>query len=152
MTRAGLVLVVLVAGAIGAAAARDAGATQERANAGPCLSVPAPMVAALAAGLKSKARGKLGRARAVRSSARITFPRSFAAGTYFVSAPVRGFGIATWAASAEAFRTGGGFITGVGPVARRVSVLGIDLPASTLRTWGLTERTDGYAASRRCGQ
>ena len=93
------------------------------------------MVGALRSGLKRAARGKLGRARAVRSSDRITFPRSFAAGTYFVSAPIRGFGIATWAASAEAFRPGGGFITGVGPVARRVSILGTDLPASTLRAW-----------------
>ena len=135
-----------------AAVTREASAASERSAAGTCLSVPRPMVAALRSGLKASARSRLGTPRAVRSSARIKFPRSFAAGMYFVSAPVRGFGIATWAASAEAFRSGGGFITGVGSVARRVSILGIDIPPATLRIWGLTEGTDGYAASRRCVQ
>ena len=60
-------------------------------------------------------------------------PTGFAKGTYLVSAQVRGFGIATWAMDVDAFKTGGGFITDVGAVARRVSVAGIDIPASTLR-------------------
>jgi hypothetical protein len=144
--------IVWLALEIGAAPAGGATATVERTAAGRCLSVPRPMVAALKSGLKAKAQGRLGTARAVRSRAHLTSPRGFAAGTYFVSAPVRGFGVATWAADARAFRTGGGFITAVGPVARRVSVFGIDLPAITLRLWGLTESTDGYAASRRCVQ
>jgi hypothetical protein len=88
----------------------------------------------------------------VKSKATISFPRGFRAGTYFVSAPVRGFGVATWAADASAFRTGGGFITGVGSTARRVSILGVDIPPATLAAWGLTEGTLGYAASRRCVQ
>ena len=117
-----------------------------------CLKVPKPMVAALKSGLKAKARGRLGTPRGVKSSARIFFPRRFQAGTYFVSAPVRGFGVATWAADASAFRTGGGFITGVGPTARRVSVLGVDIPSATVAAWGLTEGKHGYAASRRCLQ
>lgn len=108
-----------------------------------CLAVPKPMVAALGSGLKVKARGRLGTARAVKSTATISFPRGFRAGTHFVSARVRGFGVATWAADASAFRTGGGFITGVGPTARRVSVLGVDIPAFTLSAWGLTQSTQG---------
>ncbi len=145
-------LIALVASAIGAALVSEAGATREDVEADPCLSVPRAMVGALSSGLKPKARGKLGKTKAVRSRAQISGPRGFAAGAYFVSAPVRGFGVATWAADARAFRTGGGFITGVGPVARRVSYLGVDLPPSALQAWGISERTHGYVASRRCAQ
>jgi hypothetical protein len=152
MVSSGLVVIVVLGATIGSTLAGDAKAIRERAEEGPCLSVPRPMVKALSSGLKPKARGKLGRARAVKSGDEVSGPRGFAAGTYFVSAPVRGFGVATWAADASAFRTGGGFITGVGPVARRVSILGVDIPPSTLNDWGLTESTDGYAASRRCAQ
>jgi hypothetical protein len=111
---------------------------------------PRPLVAALSSGLKPGARGRLGTPYAVRSRSQISGPRGFAQGAYFVSAYVRGFGIATWAADARAYRTGGGFITGVGVVAPRVSYLGIDIPPSTLAAWGLTERTHGFAESRRC--
>ena len=118
--------------------------------ASPCLKAPASLVHSLKSGLKSNARGKLGTPFAVKSRDRYTIPRGLQAGVYYVSAPVRGFGVATWAVSASAFRTGGGLIIGTGPVARRVSVLGIDIPASTLRLWGLRETANGYAPSRRC--
>jgi hypothetical protein len=119
-------------------------------NASPCLKAPASLVRSLKSGLKSNARGKLGTPRAVKSHDQYTVPRGLQAGVYYVSAPVRGFGVATWAVSASAFKTGGGLIIGVGPVARRVSVDGIDIPADTLRLWGLREIADGYAQSRRC--
>jgi len=119
----------------------------------PCLKVPAAFVGALKSGLKAKARGKLGTPRAVKSRDSFTSgPRGLAAGVYFVSARVRGFGVATWAADARAFKTGGGYIADVGPVARRVSVYAVDLPPSTLRSWGLSEQAHGYAQSRRCVQ
>lgn len=124
---------------------------QQELGASRCVKVSSGLLSNLRSGLKAKARGKLSSPRGVKSRAQITSgPRGFAAGTYFVSAQVRGFGIATWAADAKAFRTGGGFITVVGPVARRVSILGVDLPPSSLQAWGLSENTDGYAASRRC--
>jgi hypothetical protein len=77
-------------------------------------------------------------------------PHGLSKGVYFVSARVRGFGIATWAADARAFKTGSGFVTGIGPVAQRVSFLGADIPLGKLRRWHLHEETHGYAASRRC--
>jgi hypothetical protein len=118
-----------------------------------CLKVPPAFVGALKSGLKAKARGKLGTPRAVKSRDSFTSgPRGLAAGVYFVSAQVRGFGIATWAADARAFKTGGGYIADVGPVARRVSVYAVDIPPSTLRSWGLSEQAHGYAQSRRCVQ
>jgi hypothetical protein len=128
-------------------------ASRERIGSNACLKVSSGLLNSLKSGLKPKARGKLGTPRAVKSRAQITNgPRGFAAGAYFVSARVRGFGIATWAADARAFKTGGGFITGVGAVARRISYLGVDIPLSTLRAWGLSESTHGYTASRRCVQ
>jgi hypothetical protein len=146
-----LLAVLLIAFAIGAAATAEARATQARGSRSlHCITAPRPLVAAISSSLKPRARGRLGRAYAVRSQAQISGPRGFARGAYFVSAYVRGFGIATWAADARAYRTGGGFITGVGVVARRISILGVDIPPSTLAAWGLTERTDGFAASRRC--
>lgn len=129
----------------------NARATDKHVGADTCLKVSSGLLTSLRSGLKPKARGKLGTARAVRSRDQITSgPRGFRAGAYIVSARVRGFGIATWAADARAFRTGGGFITVMGPLARRVSILGIDISVSTLRNWGLSETTHGYAASRRC--
>jgi hypothetical protein len=111
----------------------------------------AAVVASLKDGLRASARGKLGTPRAVRSRGRFGGLRDIREGpVYFVSARVRGFGIATWAVGASAFRTGGGVIIGVGPVARRVSLAGVDLPLSTLVAWGLTPAADGYAASRAC--
>jgi hypothetical protein len=61
-----------------------------------------------------------------------------------MSANVRGFGIATWAADRRAFRTGRGFITAVGVVAPRISYYSFGIPPSTLAAWGLTERTHGF--------
>jgi hypothetical protein len=40
--------------------------------------------------------------------------------------------------------------TGARAVARRVSVLGVDLPPSVLATWGLTPAASGYSQSRAC--
>jgi hypothetical protein len=103
-----------------------------------CLKASSGLVSSLKGGLKAKARGRLGTPRVVKSRGQLSgfSPRGFRAGVYFVSAKVRGFGIATWAADASAYRTGGGFIVGIGPVTRRVSVAGIDIPASTLTGWG----------------
>lgn len=69
---------------------------------------------------------------------------------YFVSAKVRGYGIATWVAGGKEFKTGGGVLIGIDPVARRVSDAGVDLRPSLLASWGLTSGADGYAASRAC--
>lgn len=69
---------------------------------------------------------------------------------YFVSASVRGYGIATWAVDADAFRSGGGVVLGVGTVARRFSDAGVDIPVGTLKIWGLTPSAEGYTASRSC--
>jgi hypothetical protein len=142
-----LVAALLFAVAVGAAAAGDARATRHVA-AEHCLTVPRPLAAALSSGLKPRAHGRLGRAYALRSQDQLSGP--FAEGGYFVSAYVRGFGIATWAADRRAFFTGRGFITAVGVVAPRISYYGFGIPPSTLAAWGLTERTHGFAASRRC--
>jgi hypothetical protein len=39
---------------------------------------------------------------------------------------------------------------GIGPVARRVFDAGVDIPASTLKVWGLTPSAEGYGPSRSC--
>jgi hypothetical protein len=143
-----LVAVLLVALAIGAVAPGDAGATQARGSRSlHCITAPKPLVAALSSGLKPRARGRLVTVYAIRSQAQLSGP--FAEGAYFVSAYVRGFGIATWAADTRAFRTGRGFITAVGVVAPRISYYGFGIPPSTLAAWGLTERTHGFLDSRR---
>jgi hypothetical protein len=51
---------------------------------------------------------------------------------------------------ARAFRTGGGLIIAMDLVSLKVSNLGVDIPSSTLRAWGLTIRAPGYEASRAC--
>jgi hypothetical protein len=146
-----LVAVLLIALAIGAVAPGDARATQARGSRSlHCSTAPKPLVAALSSGLKPRARGRLGSVYTSRSQAQLSGP--FAEGAYFMSAYVRGFGIATWAADTRAFRTGGGFITAVGVVAPRISYYGFGIPPRTLAAWGLTERTDGFATSRRCVQ
>jgi hypothetical protein len=146
-----LVAVLLIALAIGAVRPGDAGATQARGGRSlHCITAPKPLVAALSSGLKPRARGRLGGVYAVRSLAQLSGP--FGEGAYFMSSYVRGFGIATWAADARAYHTGGGFITAVGVVAPRISYYGFGIPPSTLAAWGLTERTHGFAASRRCVQ
>jgi hypothetical protein len=120
-------------------------------QAGRCLPVRPALLAQLKASLTRKAKGKLGKTAAVRSRDDFSgAPLGFQKGVYFVSANLRGLGVATWAVSADAYRTGGGLIFGVGPTARRYSVLGADIPLSTLRAWGLTVTADGYAASRNC--
>lgn len=146
-----LVAVLLIALAIGAAATGDARATQARGGRSlHCITAPKQLVAALSSGLKPRARGRLGGVYASRSQAQLSGP--FAEGAYFMSSYVRGFGIATWAADTRAFRTGGGFITAVGVVAPRISYYGFGIPPTTLAAWGLTERTHGFADSRRCVQ
>jgi hypothetical protein len=102
------------------------------------------------ASLKREARSKIGKLQAVKSHDTFTTPRGLTHGVYFVSAKVRGFGIATWAASTSEYNTGGGLLIGVGTVARLVSDAGTDLPRSTLKLWNLTTHTNGYAESRRC--
>lgn len=77
-------------------------------------------------------------------------PRGFSRGVYFISANLRGKGIATWAVSTSFYRTGGGLIYAVGKVARRVSDFGSELPPSVLARWGISTSTYGYAQSRSC--
>jgi hypothetical protein len=138
---------------LGAAFAAYAQATPERIAPDICVQVSSGLIGRLKSGLKPKARGRLGRPAAVKSRQLVTNgPHGFRKGVYFVSARVRGFGIATWAADARAFKSGLGFVAGVGPVARRVSNLGADIPPNRLKRWHLHEETHGYAASRRCGQ
>ena len=86
-----------------------------------------------------KSRGKFGGLRDIREGP-----------VYFVSARVRGYGIATWAVGGQAFVTGGGVILGVGQVARRVSTAGIDIPLATLEAWGLAPYAEGYDVSQNC--
>jgi hypothetical protein len=113
--------------------------------------VSSGLLAGLKDGLRAKARGKMGTPKAVRSHDQLGGLRDIREGpVYFVSAPVSGFGTATWAVGGKAFRTGGGVILSVGPVARRVSIHGVDLPPSLLAGWGLTPAASGYAASRAC--
>jgi hypothetical protein len=118
---------------------------------GRCLKVPQPLVSSLKSGLKRAARGKFGVAAAVRSRGKFGGLRDIREGpVYFVSARVRGFGIATWAVGGSAFKTGGGVILGVGPVARRISTFGVDIPTSTLAGWGLAPYAEGYDVSQTC--
>jgi hypothetical protein len=136
-------LVVLSAAAAGQAA-------RSATSSGACLIPPQVVIQSIKETLKAKARGKLGKSRAVKSRGQFTFPRGLRKGVYFVSAKVGGFGIATWAASASEYKTGGGLLVGVGAVARRISDAGIDLSPATLSFWGLTTHTHGYAESRGC--
>jgi hypothetical protein len=133
----------------GSAVAFGAEAAPQRAVA--CLKVPNGLLVSLKDGLRAKARGKVGTPKAVKSNSQFSGPRDIREGpVYFVSAPVRGFGVATWAVGGQAFRNGGGIIIAVGPVARRVSTAGVDIPTSTLKAWGLTSAANGYAQSRAC--
>ncbi len=144
-------LSTLAAGLALAAALASPGQPSQLASDAKCLKPRTALVKAIKSGLRAKARGKLRKARAVKARPLTGFaPRGFKKGTYFVSAKMRGFGIATWAADRPAYNTGGGLIISVGRVARRVSTLGVDIPRSTLEAWGLTTHTRGYAASRRC--
>jgi len=117
-----------------------------------CLTPHRPLLKALKASLTREARGRLGRVRAAKAHTKYTVPRGLASGVYFVSADIRGFGVATWAASASEYKTGGGLLIAVDSVARVVSTAGTDIPRSTLSRWGLTPKTKdrGYAISRRC--
>jgi hypothetical protein len=109
------------------------------------------LVATLRGSLKPKLRSKLGTPWGVKSRGHFSGLRGIREGpVYFVSANVRGYGIATWAVDADAFNSGGGVVLGVGTVARRVSDAGVDIRASTLRSWGLAPYAEGYAASRSC--
>jgi hypothetical protein len=101
----------------------------------------------LRASLKPTLRSRLGTPAAVKSRGQFGGLRGIREGpVYFVSGSLRGYGIATWAVNGAAFKTG----LGVGTVARRVSVAGVDIPLSTMRAWGLTPSAEGYAASRSC--
>jgi hypothetical protein len=77
-------------------------------------------------------------------------PPGFSHGVYFISANLRGKGIATWAVSTSFYRTGGGLIYALGKVAQRVSDFGSGLPPSVLARWGISTKTYGYTQSRSC--
>ena len=137
MARSGLAVLVPCAVAIGAAPAGSTTATAERTAAGRCLSVPRPIVAALKSGLKAKARGRLGPlgpsgpvlrspSREGSLRARTSSPRRCAASAWRPGLRTRERSEpAAVSSPASARRT------------PRL-VLGVDLPASTLRAWGLT--------------
>ena len=117
-----------------------------------CRAVPAWTLASIKSGVRASVRPKLRSARAVKAR-RGDFsnaPRGFSHGVYFISANLRGKGIASWAVSTSFFRTGGGLAFAVGNVARRVSTLGVDVPTSLLARWGISTKTYGYAQSRAC--
>jgi hypothetical protein len=128
-------------------------ASAHPASAARCLKVPTATLGSIKSGLHASVRRKL-RARATRAvKARGDFsnaPRGFSHGAYFISANLRGNGIASWAVSTSFYRTGGGLIYAVGKVARRVSDFGSDLPPSVLARWGISTSTYGYAQSRSC--
>lgn len=116
-----------------------------------CLSVKPALTKVLRAGVKSSLRARLGTPKAVKTTARLRkAPSGLAKGAWFVSVPVRGRGTATWIVNESAFRTGGGVILPVGSLARSVSVFGSALSPAVVSSWGITTRTDGYAASRDC--
>lgn len=127
------------------------GASAPRRDEAKCLKVSSGLLSNLRDGLRDGARGKLGTPKAVKSRGSFGGLRDIREGpVYFVSAKVRGYGIATWAVGGQAFKTGGGAIIAVGPVARRVSIHGVDIPPSTLEAWGLAPYADGYDESRAC--
>lgn len=107
--------------------------------------------AALLSQLKSDLKAGRKLASPVGVKSRDTFddgPRRLQEGVYFVSADVKpNPGIATWAVSAEAWRTGGGLIFGIDAAARAVTTFGVDVDPST---FGLDEGTEGYDESRNC--
>ena len=117
-----------------------------------CLKVSAGLLANLKDSLKGKARGKMGTPKGVKSGGTFSGPRDLQLGVYFVSARIAGYGIATWAVGREAFRTGGGIVIGIGPVARRASDAGTFLTNSqgSAPGIGLTPAADGWAESQAC--
>jgi hypothetical protein len=119
---------------------------------GRCLQVPPAFVESLKIGVNYsdnlsthvaavQSRGKFGGLNAVRDGP-----------VFFVSARIRGYGMATWAAAATAFRTGVGVIIPVGANARRASTFGFEIPTSTLKAWGLTPHAEGFDLSRACAR
>ena len=93
-------------------------------------------------------RGKLRNPQGVKSEGEFSGLRGLQEGVYFVSADVRPSpGIATWAVSAEQWRTGGGLILAIDPAARAVTDFGADLDPSG---FGLDGSAEGYEESRDC--
>jgi hypothetical protein len=116
-----------------------------------CLPVRAQVLKSIRSGVHASVRPKLRSARAVKARGDFSnAPRGFSHGVYFISANLRGKGIATWAVSTSFYRTGGGLIYAVGKVARRVSDFGSELPPTVLARWGISTRTYGYSQSRVC--
>jgi hypothetical protein len=116
-----------------------------------CLRVSAPVLRNLRSGLRASVRPKLRGARAVKARGDFSAaPRGFSHGVYFVSANLRGRGIATWAVSTSVLHNAGGLIYAVGKLARRISIYGADVPPSVLAGWGISTRTYGYTQSRGC--
>ena len=113
-----------------------------------CLK-PAPAVSALIArGLRPSLHVEVARVAAVRGRGHFTSVLS--SGVYFVSADLGKQGVATWAFSTGAYKTGHGAAFSVDRNARRVSVLGSLVSPQLLAGWGVGTRTKGYSASRAC--
>lgn len=116
-----------------------------------CLLVRAPALKAIRSGLRANERAKLGTVRAVKAKGDFSHaPSGFSQGVYFISAKLRGKGIASWAVSTSFLRSGGGLAFAVGKVARRYSTLGVGVPVSILARWGISTGTYEYAESRAC--
>jgi hypothetical protein len=116
-----------------------------------CLQVKPAVLKSIKSGVHAAVRPKVRSARAAKASGDFSnAPRGFSKGVYFISANLRGKGIATWAVSTSFYRTGGGLIYAANSIARKVSDFGSDIPPSVLARWGITPQTSGYAKSRSC--
>jgi hypothetical protein len=116
-----------------------------------CVTPGASLTKALRKGMTDPSGPALVRIRAVLSPG--TFPSAPAGmrrNVYFVSARVTGKGVATWAVSSPAFKSGSGFILSVDPLARAVSRFGSALSREVITAWGFNARARGYEQSRKC--
>lgn len=113
-----------------------------------CLKPAASVQALVQRGLRPSLHVQVKRVAATRARGRFTSVLS--SGVYFVSADLGKQGVATWAFSTTAYRTGHGAAFSVDRNARRVSVLGSLVSPQLLAGWGVGTRTKGYSASRAC--
>jgi len=145
--RAGAILLLLALAAVASGCAATSSGPATR-----CLAVPAGLRESLQASLKPGHH--LTNLAAVRSGDQIhATPIDLADGVYMVSGQVRPFpGLVTWAVGSRGLEAGAGGIFGVGSGARVVSDAGREIRAGTLDSWGLSESTDGYQASRSCSE
>ena len=140
-----------LAATVGAVVIAAAGTASVRTPSAQCLQVRPAALMSIRSGLHRAARPKLRSARAVKAKGDFSHaPRGYAHGVYFVSAKLRGTGVATWAVSTSFMTNGCGLIYAVSRTARAVSEFGADVPLSVMARWGISSRTHGFAESRSC--